>query len=275
METKIKKDLKPKRNFLLNLDWFDENFICNFLYEKPEIKNILNHKRYRLSEENISSRVITHWQKIELITDDRPDEKGWRIFSMTEIIWIHIIIKLRGFGLDLHKIKRVKNYLDTYYTEDNLSKFPLLDFYIMYGLSTKEPVKLIVFGTGESFLARQSDIDIAKQFGTIMDDYISIDLNQLVLKGLKKKDIKTDYLNYSLSPIEKEIKTAIIFEEVNSLTIKVNNNKEFIVSKEFIKSSRNEVNTLLSKLKYGESITSKNGNKTIHKIIEKKKIKKN
>lgn len=261
------------RNVLFNLDWYDEHFISNFLNEKLDIKEYLNRPRFRLKDELISSRVVNHWQELGLITDNRPEGKGWRKFSISEMVWINIIIKLRKFGIDLNRIKAVKDYLSLFSSDKNQSKYPELDFYILYVLSTSKPVSLIVFDSGEALLGSQIEIDIAKQYGGIKDDFISIDLNKLVNIGLNKLDNKTDYLNYSLSSIQKEINNALLFEDIYSLTLKVKDGGEYLLDKEFIMSSKHEMNMLLNKLQYAESSITKRGAKNIYKIIEKKKIK--
>jgi len=138
----------------------------------------------------------------------------------------------------------------------------------------KDPVKLIVFDSGESLLARQYDIDTSKHFGFIIDDYISIDLNNLVKKRYNNDVIKTDYINYSLSKIEQEVHHSLLIEEVQSIKINTKKGDEYIIDKEFILASEREMKILFSKLNYADSVTTVRGNKTFHKIIEKKKIKK-
>ena len=72
-------------------------------------------------------------------------------------------------------------------------------------------MKLIVFQTGEAiFSTSQRHIDIALQYKMIEDDFISIDLNRIVNEGFKNKNIKTDYVDYSKSNIEKEVTKNIL-----------------------------------------------------------------
>lgn len=274
MKAKISDYFKNRRNSLLDDEWFDESFTRNFLYKKLEMKDVLNEKKYRLSDEEISSRVVNHWQKFELITDDRPEGKGWRKFSMSEIIWISIMVKLRNFGVELDKIKRVKKYLDLFNSPESQSKCPLLDFYILLALSADMPVKLIVFDSGESLLATQQNIDLAKQFGSIVDDYIVIDINKLVFKNLQKKNNETDYIGYNKTNIEKEVFNSVYLNNVKSITIKTNKNEEFIMDKEFILDSKKEMEMLFNKLYYADATTSMRGKKKIFKLTQKEKIKK-
>mgnify|MGYP006078070807 FL=1 len=267
---KQKQETKPRRNMLGNIDWYDENFICNFLYREMEVKELFNEKKYRISNKIITSRVLTHWQENGLISDDRPNGKGWRKFSFSELMWIGCMTKLRRFGLDLKRIKLVRNYLVMFSKENNQSKFPILDFYMAYGVQEKIPICLIVFDNGEALIGSQRSIDVAKQFKFIQDDFISIDIMKMMST---KKEIGTDYITHSLTKIEKEFNKAIKFEDVKSITI-TTNNKDYMLDKEHIIGSRKEMNTLMNKINFGEAKEVKRKGKKIFKVIEKKKIKK-
>ncbi|MCP4311098.1 MAG: hypothetical protein GY790_07550 [Bacteroidetes bacterium] len=262
-------------NFMPAMDWFDVAFFGNFLSAVTKAKERLNTKKHRLSEENISPRVVNHWVELGLITDDRPEGKGWWMFSISEMIWFGIIVKLRKFGMELSKILKVKEYLEIFSSEEDQSKFPELDFYILYGLNTHQPVKLIVFDSGQAFLARQLDIDLAKQYGFIKDDFISIDINKMVNDGFKEQVSKTDYLNYSFTEIEKEVHQSIFVDDVRSITIQVSGGNEYLISKEHIADSKEEINALVKKAGSHFVETSVHiGNKVVHKLTEKKKMKK-
>ena len=270
----MSEKLKHPDNFIVYGDWFYKRYVLDFWKTDLKVKERLNDQTIKLGDENISPRVLSHWQEFGLISDDRPNGKGWRRFSVSEVVWIKIIIKLRKFGLDLDKIKKVKEYLDTYKTKKNQSKSPFFDFYICHTMLFPMPIKLIVFDSGECLLARQIDIDIAKDLRNIQDDYISIDLNKIVPEAIKKKNVATDYFTYSLSKLDKEIHNIINFEDIKSLVIKGRSNDEYLISKEFIVESKQELNELLKKLQYAEIKTTKRGKTQIHTITEKKKIKK-
>ena len=89
------------------------------------------------------------------------------------------------------------------------------------------------------------------------------------------KDVKneTDYLNYSLTNVEREIHSSLILDNVNSIKIESKNGDEYILDKEFILSSEKEMKMLLNKLSYADATSQVRGNKTIYKLTEKKKIK--
>ena len=274
MNNKTKAYLSKKRNFIPNVDWFDEHFTCNFLYSDFKVKEGLNERRNTLDKDEVTSRILTHWQSEGLISDDRPEGRGWRKYSISEQIWIKCIIKLRGFGMDLKKIKRVKEYLEIYYSDKSPSKYPLLDFYIVLATSSEEPVKLIVFQTGEAILSLQRHIDIALQYKMIEDDFISIDLNRIVNEGFKNKDIKTDYIDYSKSNIEKEVTKNIFEKGIRTIKLTIDNGNEYHLDQEFIIDSKRELEGLFNKLEFAEKKEKKMGKKIIYKITENKRIRK-
>ena len=263
------------RNSLMDTDWFDINFLGSFLNDNHKVKKFLNEPRYHLADEKISSRILNDWHNAGILEDNRTKKQGWRKFSFSEVIWISVILKLRGFGMDFKKITRVKEYLTAYSSEKNESQFPELDFYIAHCISSKMPIKLLVFDTGEVLLGRQNAIDIAFKFNGIKDDFISIDIAKLINSRFKGKQIQPDYLDYSLTNIEKEVQKSIYFDDVKSLTLTIKDDKEILLSKEHIRNSKNEIKALLEKVgDYYEESSVKKGKNKHYKLIEKKKVNK-
>lgn len=263
-----------RNNAFAASDWFDENFFEGFLYSNLNITEQLNNQKHTIREENISSRVLNHWYEMGIITDDRENKKGWKKFSLSELVWIRIVLKLRNFGLDLKRIKKVKEQIHLYYKKGSVSKCPLLDFYILVAISSSIPVKFIVFESGQAEIVRQQDIDIANQLTLLKEDFISIDLNKLLDNMFTKKTIRADYLNYSKTNIEKEIFNSVYIEEVKSFSLNLVKDGNFLVKKERFTDSKKEMESILNKLDYAEGSTVKKGNIKFHKIEEQKKIKK-
>ena len=269
-------EIQDRKNIFPASDWFDINFLANFLGADNALKKKFNEQKFSIGEEKISSRLLNHWYLVGLVDDDRPNGKGWKKFSLSEIIWIQIVIKLRSFGLDLKKIKAVKDQIDKYNSGDEISKCPLLDFYIMVAMSSIEPIKFIVFESGEADIIRQVEIDIANQIGLINEDFISIDLNKLLNKNFTKKNIRADYLNYSKtpkSPLIKQIEDSLSTKDIQSLTIRVKN-QDYIIDEEFFTKDKVKANALMSVLQFGKLIEKKNGGKSTYQVTNKKKLKK-
>ena len=264
-------------------DWFDMNFLVEFLNSDLKIIREFNEQKFTIGEENISSRVLNHWYEMGLITDDRVDKKSWKKFSASELLWIRIIIKLRNFGLDLKRIKQVKEQIHYYSKKDIVSKCPLLDFYMLVAISSTIPIKFIVFESGQAEIVRQVDIEIASQFQFIEEDYISIDINRLLNKMFTKKNIRADYFDFAKSEketdhsktdIEQEIFNSLYLEEVKSFSVNITKDGNFLVKKERFTNSKKEMDSMLNKLDYAEGSTVKKGKIKYHKIEEQKRIKK-
>ena len=106
--------MKLKQNNLFPAsDWFDSNFFGGFASSPSKIKEQLNEQNHKIDDERLSSRLLNHWYKTGIIDDDRPNSKGWKKFSISELVWVQVVFKLRKFGLDLNRIKLVKNHIDS------------------------------------------------------------------------------------------------------------------------------------------------------------------
>ena len=270
------KLINERKNVFPASDWFDLNFLAGFLHSDLNIVKQFNQQTYTIGEEKLSSRVLNHWYQSGIITDDRIDNKGWKKFSFSEIVWIRIVIKLRKFGLDLQRIKKVKEQIDYYNTKDSKSKCPLLDFYMLVAITSTIPIKFIVFESGQAEIVKQSDIDIANQLNLINEDFISIDINKLLDKALTKKKVKADYFNSiktSDNPLFTQIEESLSKNNIQSVTIKTND-KDYLIDEVFFTKDGREARTLTNMLEYGKVIENKNAGKSTYQITNQKKIKK-
>ena len=272
-----------RNNVFAASDWFDVNFFGKFLHSNLNIIEQFNVQKHTIGEENISSRVLNHWYEMGIITDDRENKKSWKKFSVSELVWVRIVLKLRNFGLDLKRIKQVKEQIHLYSNKESFCKCPLLDFYILVAISSSIPIKFIVFESGQAEIVRQQDIDIANQLSLLKEDFISIDLNKLLDNMFTKKTIRADYFYYtkpdeesqhSKTDIEQEIFNSLYLEEVKSFSVNITKDGNFLVKKERFTDSKKEMESMLNKLDYAEGSTVKKGNVKFHKIEEQKRIKK-
>lgn len=268
--------LEDRKNVFPASDWFDLKFFGGFLHSEASIKKQFNEKNYKIGDERLSSRVLNHWYDAGIIADDRPNGKGWKKFSFSEMVWIRIVFKLRSFGLDLKRIKEVKNHIDKYKSLDKISNCPLLDFYMLVAIHSSIPIKLVVFESGQAEIVRQIDIDLANEIECISEDFILIDINKLLNQLLTKKNIKADYLGYSdipKSPLIKQIEESLTADDIQSISIRVKD-KDYIIDEEFFTKDRPKAKALMSVLQFGRLIENKNAGKSTYQVTNKKKIKK-
>ena len=268
--------MKLENNIFPASDWFDNNFLGGFASSSLSIKEQFNEQKYKIDDDRLSSRLLNHWYKTGIIDDDRPNGKGWKKFSISELVWVQIIFKLRKFGLDLNRIKLAKNYIDIYNELDENSNCLLLDFYIVVAIHSTTPIKIIVFESGQAEIVRQVDIDIANQMEIITEDFIMIDLNKLLDKLFTKKKIKADYFGQNdankKSALVKQIETSVLKENIQSVTVKVND-KDYSIDEKYFVQNKDKANAIFNMLDFGELIVKKHNGKSTYELTNKKKIK--
>jgi len=266
--------VRPKNTFFAN-DWFDSNFLGLFVHSDSLIKHQLNKQTQKFGENQISSRVLNHWYEKGIIIDDRPENKGWKKFSFSDAAWVTIVIKLRKFGLSLDQIKLVKEQLDYYNKLDKVSKCSLLDFYLVVAMTSKIPVKLVVFESGQAELVRQIDLDLANSIDSIPEDFISIDINKMVGKMLNKPGSSADYFGYSDIPksmIMQEIEDSINADDVKTVSIKINTS-EYILHEELFVQDKAKAQAIINLISYGSYHEVKQSGKSNYRVTKQKKIK--
>ena len=267
---------KEDNNTFPASDWFDLNFLGGFVNSDSSIKRQFNEQNLKVDDSRLSSRVLNHWYESGIITDNRPNGKGWKKFSLTEIVWVNIVFKLRSFGLDLKRIKEVKDHIDIYNSIDKTSNCPLLDFYMYVAIFSKIPIKLVVFESGQAEIVRQIDIDLANHIGLIKEDFISIDINKLLDKVLTKKKVKADYFNSiktSDNPLFTQLEESLSKNNIQSVTIKTND-KDYLIDEVFFTKDGKEARAIKNMVEYGRIIENMNAGKSTYQIIKQKKIKK-
>lgn len=85
-----------------------------YLHQKKEV---------RLKMENISSRVLNHWEKEKLMLSHRKTS-GWRSYSIEETVWLMIVNELRTMGTPIELIRKLKTHLQKEFSfEDSFEEF--------------------------------------------------------------------------------------------------------------------------------------------------------
>jgi DNA-binding transcriptional MerR regulator len=198
-----------RRNFKVASDALDIRYYGWFLVNEESIKfkSLVSQKKHRLADDRFSSRIINHWQKEGLIDDNRPNGKGWRKYSLSDIVWIHVISEIRDFGLSIDKLLKVKTEIERETDSNhNISERPLFDYYLLTAMLDKVPVYLHVFKDGEALFFTRNELEIAQQIGTIEGSYLTINLHKILNKVYDKEMNKPDYFTpLPLEEGEKEL----------------------------------------------------------------------
>lgn len=205
-------------NYIIRGQSFDLAFANYDSDENSYISDSLNEKKHRLESGNVSYRILNHWEQKGLLSSNRPEGKGWRKYSVIDVIWVHIITRLREFGYPLEKIYLVKEFLSI---SPNPNKpFPLLEFYIASAYA-KVPSFLAVFANGEAHPCKLSEFENSRSFGFVKGDALLISINEILQKLNPGKDMRPDYSrNYELSSEEVSLIVAIRLNNWSEIRIR-------------------------------------------------------
>lgn len=258
-----------------NKIWFLKHYIdfYNSINKCDRTEVEYFNKIYSINRKEISSRVLNNWYKKGLIDDNRKNRKGWSKFSISEILWINIIQRLRTFGIDLNQIKKIKESLQNNNLIKNDTNFMILHFYMKIGLWDKIPIRLIVFLTGDSIISRQESIDKALQNREIPYDFISIDINSIVTENILNITNLTDYFSIKKDNLQEEINNSLREKETNSINIKVKENR-YLLEQEIITKDRNKANKIHNLMKMSKYLEHKNGSDRRYSVKVTKRIEK-
>lgn len=265
---KVEK-FKNRRNFVYRPDsallWHDSYYSTE---NGKKCSQLLNEKKFRMNSNEITYRVLNHWEKNDLLTTDRPSGKGWRKYSMFDLIWTKIINRLRKMGYPIEKIKLVKEDLEI----DSDNKHTFFELYIAGAFLQKKPVYLLVFENGEADVVTHSEYVMTLPLQTV-DDHIVININKILAETFPRTDFRPEFEPHlSLLPEEMELMAMIRLGNYESIEVKLNDGRiERFDSTENILTDK-KLSNILKEHKYQKiEIIQQNGKVQCIKRTVKKK----
>jgi DNA-binding transcriptional MerR regulator len=221
--------------------------------------------------DEVSCRVVNHWESKGLIECERNNESGWRKFNLIESVWLRIVQRLREIGLPITKIGKIK----AFYFEDNDQSISMADFYITWARLLKQPVFFVVLLNDEQaeFLDfRELHAAMSLHY---LGNYISININD-ILNQICTPKVKPKYpLMRTVSPNlcdalnvleDEDFDTATIHKKGKNIQkVELNKHCENKMSDHAILEDYDDVD-LIKKKRKGKVISKK---RTVIKTIEK------
>lgn len=211
---------------------------------------------------DVNTRIINHWEKENVIIDNRKDGKGWRKYSITDVVWITIVEKLREFNFPLESIKLVKAELFNKNDKGSSVLEILLDNYLSNGHADR----VNIYSEGKLIIEEKDNyLNVQK----LNDSFISISFDQVIKKVMPNylmPIIKHD--SWNLSPME--VKLLKLIRSGIFKTIEIENKGKEIkqINAEEIINNQQTFIDLVKEHDYQDIITSiRNG-----KIANKKRI---
>jgi hypothetical protein len=118
-----------------------------YFYE-PEFKSmhqILQERKYTVSETGVPYRVINHWENKKIMPDGAKDQQGWRKFTLVELAWLRIVQRLRDFGFSLQKIRDTKEQIINWNKKTEV--YPFFEFALAQACFTDKDIYLVIYPT--------------------------------------------------------------------------------------------------------------------------------
>lgn len=79
------------------------------LLKYPDILKFIREKRYRVADTGLTYRQLNSLDSSELIHGKRNSDKDWREFSITDLLYLHLVSKSREFKTRNSQLKKLKS----------------------------------------------------------------------------------------------------------------------------------------------------------------------
>jgi len=229
-----------------------------------EAKAFLLTERYSVKDTDITYRMVNTWCKAGIMSDRRKAEDGWRRLTFTDLVWLHVLVELRKFGLSIEQLAVV--YKTAFYVNGDTQK-PWNVFAVGVAQCFQETnISIVIFNDGCLSLAFDDELALhehlfahissTSQPNLHIEPYIKLNLNQLVRK-VHPKLSHAEYkkLAIPLSSVEREVVSAIQEDDLDNITIRLNNGKILGIEKEKSQSDyRGSLEGLIKDISYGEAV---------------------
>jgi DNA-binding transcriptional MerR regulator len=175
------------------------------------VTNILTEKKFTIKNTDTSYRAINHWSSLGLLDDNRLGEnKGWRKFSVVDLVWLKALAEFRKFGMGLDKIK--VGY-------ESLKEFDRLLEFGVFTAIMRNAMYLVIFSDGYIELANRETLSAGESLGLLQDSsYLVISINNCLKNIFPNNDLRPHLNNFQLSEKEISILSALRtggYDEIN------------------------------------------------------------
>ncbi len=214
------------RNSVLTIfrgDIFHSNL--GMLLNSPRaLKNleILSKRTCEVKIENLSYRILHHWDSVGLIECERESGSGWRKFSLIEATWVHVIAKFRSMGVALDAISKAKL---TFFEKIPGLELNYFDYYLIAALYFSTPVFFVTPNNASSEFFSYEEMSCAME-AKLLNDCLLIHLNPLLNQIFQKIEIKSKFqLSRPVTPEQNTICDLMDQEDFDSFKIAKANGK--------------------------------------------------
>ncbi len=200
--------------------------LFDVLQRHPEVLTKLREKKYTAKDTDKTFRIINYWESVGLLDNNRKSgNEGWRKFSMMDMVFMHLLAKLREFDFSIQKLKVAKQDLEKTLTIGKTkTDITALEYAYMrvMGLSNGGNIYFMLTPDGHADCVTQKDILLMQALEEVPEGYICINFNQLLSARVKlgKHKIPVHSENaFVLSEKEQAILEVLRTKKYKSITI--------------------------------------------------------
>lgn len=234
-------------------------------------------------DEVLSYRLINHWQKAGLLDESRQDSKGWRKYSLIDLLWIRIIVILREFGVSLQNLRKVKQDLlgeskpymlfsKEHGWMKSIRKDHTLEYAIVEAILRQREFFIIIFQDFTCDVATTAEIAMSREVGAT-DCFIQISINPLLQALFPESDIRVNKREFEVTDDELAVIAKLRTEDVESISIRKRDGKVYLIESKTLKDVRTPLKDILREGDFQTvEIHQKDGNIASIKQIKKVRI---
>ena len=176
----------------------DFDAVFSWYYESTDkdvevFRNAYGNRNRPVSDTGVSSRVLSHWADEKIIPEGLAENNKWKTFTLTEIVWLRAVTKMRAFGLSLRKIQHVRNW--TMQWDEKHQNYPWFEFYVFWAQVSNEDPYIVILHDGTAELATSSDIERIKSINENISKHILLISLKAILTELKLAVKEIDILS--------------------------------------------------------------------------------
>ncbi len=165
--------------------------LLNYYLDKSgqEMSEMMNEKKFTGKELGFTYRQISTWDASGLLDVERQGT-DWRMFSMMDKIWLHLIRELRKYGISLKQIQKIKKFLNTDNAVTNI-EMPLLEIYSSIAAPRKIPLCVIVFEDASALICPYAEW-LTIELNQMVPSHVVIHMGELFAKVFNDKKLVPD-----------------------------------------------------------------------------------
>ena len=242
----------------------------------------IRQKKQTTTDTPLSARTISYWSEIGILNKSSA-KKGtqWHKFSLADLAFIHIVTKLRDFGMGLDKVKNTKNDLYNLITltdeSDNIAleaKFSILEYVMYLGVSNgngiNRNVYFLITSSGNVLYATDPSLELNKEHDKLPDTCIRLNVKDLLDKENIIKNFQSDFSSakskYKLDDNERKIIDVLRQDNLEQLQISKDTEHNKLTTMETVQSYDNLED--IPPIAHGEIRTMFNDNRPTRNIAK-------